>query len=63
MSRLKLKIKCPECKMPLYCDKLEYRHAWCLNEKCKLYIKRTVPYDLMFSYAGESFLHFVEGEA
>jgi len=60
MGRLELKIKCPECGEPLFCDELEHRHAWCLNEKCKLFIKRMQPYDLMFSMASESFLSEVE---
>ena len=53
---MKLKLRCPECGDPLFTDELAHRHAWCLNEDCKLYIKRTPPYDLMFSKAGESFL-------
>lgn len=57
---VKLKIKCPECGEPLFTDRLEHKHAWCLNEKCKLYIKRVSPYDLMFSYAGQSFWGLAE---
>ena len=57
---LKLKIKCPECHSPLFTDEFALNHAWCLNEKCKLFIKRMAPYDLMFSYAGESFSNLIE---
>ena len=57
---VKLKLKCPECGNPLYTDEFAHKHAWCLNEKCKLFIKRMVPYDLMFSYGGQSFWGLIE---
>jgi len=59
-QRLELTLICPECGRSLYVDELEYRHAWCDNPDCRLYIKRLPPYDLMFSKAGESFLSFVK---
>jgi len=59
---LKLKLKCPECGFSLYTDIWGQHNAWCMNEKCKLYIKRMAPYDLMFSYAGESFYELIEVE-
>jgi len=55
-TKVELDLACPECGESLYTDKLLSTHAWCINEKCKLYIKRAPPYDLMFSKAGESFL-------